>query len=260
MEAIITAGGIPEPKDPLYTLTQGGYKAMLEVGGKTMIRRVLDAVSASRHVERIIVIGLPLTADLPCSKPLVLLPGQGSMTDNIRFAAADILQRDPNAQNAILFASDTPAITTPMVDWMAETVQAIDADILYTVIERSVMEGLFPGSRRSYTHLKDHEYCGGDAIGIKPTIATNQNPIWDRLTAARKNSFKQAALLGYDTLFMLMLRQVTLSEAAAMVSRRLGIRGAAIACPYAEMGMDVDKPHQLELVRALIASRKEARA
>ena len=35
----------------------------------------------------------------------------------------------------------------------------------------------------------------------------------------------------------------------------LGIRGKAIISPYAELGMDVDKPHQLALVRRILASR-----
>jgi hypothetical protein len=31
--------------------------------------------------------------------------------------------------------------------------------------------------------------------------------------------------------------------------------GTAIVCPYAEVGMDVDKPHQLEMIRADLAER-----
>ena len=34
-----------------------------------------------------------------------------------------------------------------------------------------------------------------------------------------------------------------------------GVRGRAIVCPYAEVGMDVDKPHQLEIMRADLQKR-----
>ena len=36
------------------------------------------------------------------------------------------------------------------------------------------------------------------------------------------------------------------------------VTGRAILCPYAEVGMDVDKPHQLELMCADLAKRAQA--
>lgn len=37
MDAIVTAGGIPKPDEPLYVRTQGQSKALLDVNGKPMI-------------------------------------------------------------------------------------------------------------------------------------------------------------------------------------------------------------------------------
>jgi hypothetical protein len=48
---------------------------------------------------------------------------------------------------------------------------------------------------------------------------------------------------------LLLLRRVTLEGAVKRASRRLKVKGRAIVCPYAEVGMDVDKPHQLEIMR-----------
>ena len=47
---------------------------------------------------------------------------------------------------------------------------------------------------------------------------------------------------------MLLFRKLTLDKAAANIMKRLEITGRAIVCPYAEVGMDVDKPHQFELL------------
>ena len=81
------------------------------------------------------------------------------------------------------------------------------------------------------------------------------NPLWDRLVEARKSPLHQAALLGYDTLFLLLLGRLSLDEAAAALSRRLSIRAGAILCPYAEAGLDVDKPFELELMRKTLGGR-----
>jgi hypothetical protein len=49
---------------------------------------------------------------------------------------------------------------------------------------------------------------------------------------------------------LLLLRRLTIEAGVERASNSLGIRGRAILCPYAEIGMDVDKPHQLEILRA----------
>ena len=61
-------------------------------------------------------------------------------------------------------------------------------------------------------------------------------------------------MIGYDTLFLLLTRSMTLKGAEKLVSKRLGIIGAATISPYAELGMDADKPHQLEILRKDLAT------
>jgi hypothetical protein len=117
------------------------------------------------------------------------------------------------------------------------------------------MERRFPASKRSYTRLKDVEICGGDMNMIRAQTVTTNDALWERLLAARKNALKQAALLGYDNLILLLTRRITVQDAVDRVTRRMDITGRVIFSPYAEIGMDIDKPHQLEILRAdLVAS------
>ena len=57
MDCIVTAGGLPGPEDPLYEYTQGKPKALLDMGGRTMLERVMDALQSARHVDRIVLVG-----------------------------------------------------------------------------------------------------------------------------------------------------------------------------------------------------------
>ena len=66
-----------------------------------------------------------------------------------------------------------------------------------------------------------------------------------------------AALIGIDILLLLFLRRLTLNEAVNKVTRRLNITGKGLLCPYAEIGMDIDKPYQLELVRRVLGREKD---
>ena len=253
MYAIVTAGGIPQPGEPLYEYTLGKSKALLDVAGKPMVQWVLDALGASSQVNGVVLIGLTAEAGLSCARPLTFIPNQGEMLSNILTGLKEVLKIAPKEPHALIVSSDIPAVTPEAVDWVVNAALQTDHDIYYNVIERPVMEKRFPGSHRTYTRLKDAEVCGGDLNVARTLLATGKDELWQRIIDSRKNAFKQASLLGFDMLFMLLIHQITLAQAELKVSQRIGLKGKVLRCPYAEVGMDVDKPHQLELLRADLA-------
>jgi GTP:adenosylcobinamide-phosphate guanylyltransferase len=253
MDAIVIAGGIPKPEDPLYEYTQGGPKALLDVAGKPMIQWVLDAVSGSKTVEQVVLISLSEEMGLECSKPVTYLPDQGGLLENVRGGIEKTIEINPQAKHVLTISSDIPTIKPEMIDWVVNENAGTDFDLYYTVIPRDVMEKRFPESKRSYTRLKDAELCGGDLNMIRSSTVYANVELWDRIVAARKSVFKQAALLGYGNLLLFLSRQLTLSGAIERVTKKMDITGKAVISPYAELGMDVDKPHQLEIVRVDLA-------
>lgn len=253
MDAMVTAGGVPKPEDPLYPYTQGQPKALLDICGKPMIQWVLDALGGAERIDQVVVIGLDADSGVTCAKPTVFMPSLGGMLDNIRGGVEKVLELNPQAHHVIAVSSDIPGITPEIVNWAVDTAMETDDDVYYNLITREVMEARYPSSERSYVRLKDVEVCGGDMNVVRTMTVTGNEELWERIVAARKNAFKQAALLGYDTLFLLYFRLITLERAVQKATKRLGVSGRAILSPYAEIGMDVDKPHQLEILRADLA-------
>lgn len=255
MDAIITAGGVPEPGDPLYPFTNGKPKALLDLCGKPMIQWVLDAMDAAETIDRLMIVGIPPTETLRSPKLFNTIPDQGSMIDNIRAGVMGLLGDHPDARHIAVASSDIPAILPEQINWIVRTVQQTDEDIYYNVVTREVMEQRYPGSNRSFIHLKDMEVCGGDLNVIRASLTTSSDALWDQIIASRKNALKQAALIGFDTLLLLLLRQIDLEHGVKKVTKRLNLTGRALVCPYAEVAMDVDKPHQLEMMRADLSKR-----
>lgn len=258
MDAIVTAGGIPLPEDPLYAHSNGEPKALIDIAGKPMIQWVLDALSDARHVDRGVIVGLSPKSEVTCKKPLYFLSNQGNMLANIIAGVNKVLELNPQAEYVLIVSSDIPGIKSFMVDWLIETAMQTQDDIYYGVVPRQVMEKRYPDSRRTYTRLKDMEVCGADINIAHIRMATEHLDTWQRLIGTRKSPLKQAAIIGLDTLFLLLTRRITLQEAVEKVSQRLGIRGRVIVWEHAEAGMDVDKPHQLEILRADLAGKGEA--
>ncbi len=253
MYAIITAGGIPRPEEPLYPYTQGRSKALLDVAGKPMVQWVLDAVGKSSRVDGVVLIGLDADCGVTCARPLTFIANRGGMLANILAGVAEVQKIHPGPQHILLVSSDIPGITSEMVDWVANVVEQSDDDVYYNVVPREIMEKRYPNSRRTYTHLKDMVVCGGDLNAMHTRAVDSDLNMWNSLIEARKNPLKQASMFGWDVLFLLLIRQIGLQEAVQRVARRFKLKGRALVSPYAEIGMDVDKPNQLELVRADLA-------
>lgn len=255
MDAIVTAGGIPLPEDPLYTYTNGDSKALVDVAGKPMIQWVLDALSDAKHVDNVIIIGLSPKTGVACKKPLHFISNQGRMLANIVAGVDKSLELNPATEYALVVSSDIPGLKPEMVDWLVETCMETKDDIYYGVIPRDVMEARYPGSNRTYTKLKGIELCGADIHVTHVSMATEHLDMWEELIGNRKSPLKQAATIGLGTLLRVATRSIGLDDLVATVSGRLGISGRAVVWEYAEPGMDVDKPHQLELLRADLANQ-----
>jgi GTP:adenosylcobinamide-phosphate guanylyltransferase len=261
MDAVVTAGGVPAPGDPLYEYSQGRSKALIDLGGRPMIQWVLDALAGAPRIERVAVVGLDETSGLQAGgKALGYVPGAGDMIPNIQAGVRWVAAQNPQAHHVLLASSDIPAITTEMVDWVLDAAEAGEFDLSYTVVEKEVMERRFPGSKRSYVSTQDAVVCGADlnVLGVRAVLDNAHQRLWEKVVEARKNAFKQAQLVGFDILLRLLTRRITLAYAERNISTRLGIRGRILRCPYAEVGMDVDKPWQLELLKRDLAQRAVA--
>jgi len=256
MDAVVIAGGIPEPNDPLYRYTLGKPKALLDICGKPMIQWVLDALVGAETIDQIVIVGVP-GSKLTCSKRNFFLPNQGSLLENVRVGFMKVAELNPTARYALLVTSDIPAITPEMVDWVVHTANEDDQDVCYIIVTRQDLEARYPGSKRPFpferTRLKDIEFSGGLINAFRITAITENYKLLDRLAEGRRNLFKKIGIiihyLGYSTLFSVMLGTIDSDRAVKRIAQRTGLRIRPVVCPYAEIAMDVDRPNQLEMLR-----------
>jgi GTP:adenosylcobinamide-phosphate guanylyltransferase len=256
MDAIVTAGGIPQPGDSLYVYSRGDSKALIEIEGKPMIQWVLDALSESKKVDNVIVIGLTAKSGLTCKKPLYYISNQGRMLANIVAGVNKVIELNKKSEYVLGVSSDIPALKGEMVDWLVDNAMETRDDIYYGVCPKDVMEARYPTSHRTYTKLKDMQVCGADINIFHVNQVTEHLDIWEALIGNRKSPLRSAAVIGWDTLFQLFTRQFSLQGLVERASQRIGVKGRAIIWSQAEPCMDVDKPHQLELMREDFANQK----
>ncbi len=262
MEAIITAGGINQPDDPLYELTGVEKKALIPLAGKPMVIWVVEALYGSGIINNMVIVGLKATEVDLNNFPVHFVDPVDGLIDNILAALARAREINPTAQKMLLSSSDIPLITPEIVRGFIDECGSQEADIYYTVVEQKTMEARFPNSKRTFVpFLKDGNFTGGDMILADVTAPERTDvELFRSLTKVRKNYFKEARLAGFGFIIRFLLRLMTLAEVAERVSKIVNLDVRAVNTRYAELGMDLDKPRQYEMIKSVLEERLAQRA
>jgi GTP:adenosylcobinamide-phosphate guanylyltransferase len=250
LDAVITAGGDPVKDADLLAYAGGApNKALIELGGKTFLERIVIAMQKSGRVRRIVIVGLAPEHQRVMGSDIVFLPDTGSMYGN-GCSGVNYLQSTGGVSDRILASSsDVPLLTAQVVSEVIDLCLPYDVDFCYNIVEQSVMERAFPGSGRTFVPIEGKRYAGGDLNMVRAAVLdTNQDKI-NEIIGERKSFWKQVKSIGLDTLFLFLVRRLTIAKIERRVEKVLGFSGKAVICPYAQVAMDVDKPHHLDVVR-----------
>ena len=249
LDAIVLAGGVPTPEEPLYPLTEGRPKTLLPLAGKPMLQWVLDALTAAPSIRHIAVVGLEADAEITSPKIIARLPDHGSLFGNGAAGIAALRETPSPSAQMVICAGDIPLITAEMVEWGIAQCPDPSVDLYHFNVPRAVMEARFPGSRRTYVHFGDGDLAGGDFHIVAPSIIDEHRQLWEDMLNNRKNALKQALRLGPLFFIKLALRRLRVEELERKAARSFGLQVRVVRAAYPELGMDVDKPVQLELCR-----------
>ena len=258
--ALVLAGYSTEKPDPLAIAMGVERKSLIPVVGRPMVYWVVKALQESSHIDQIYIVGMSADDQVDFGTDVIYVPNQNAHFDNIMAGVDAIKEHQPDAEFLLIASADIPTLQPHTIDWFIETCESMEGDLFYSVVEKSVMEAVFPDSRRSYVPVVEGKLCGGDLFFVRRSIVHNNEHLVRKLLAKRKSPLQQARLLGFKTIVKFLFRRLSVRDAEELSERLLQARGHVIISPYADLGMDVDKPHQLEMVRAQMQKRLEARA
>jgi GTP:adenosylcobinamide-phosphate guanylyltransferase len=248
VDAVILAGRANDGK--LREAAPGEWEALIEISGKPMIQYVVDALSGSRFVERIVVVGpaeLGRGADL--GEAEVVPPG-GGMVDNVMRGFEAL---GDEGGETLVVTSDIPLITPQVVDGFIRECGLLDLDFYYPVVRRDLMEARYPGVHRTYAGMREGQFTGGNMFLVNRGIADDLRKTLDFLVMNRKKPLKMASVLGVPFLFKMMLKRLTILEAERKAGSLYGLKAKAVITTFPEIGFDVDKPSDLSLCKEILS-------
>lgn len=230
--------------DPLAAYAGVTDKALITIDGETMLAHVVTALRQA-GAERIAVsASSAAVADHAAAlgaEPLAAAPGPSrSAADGLAWLGAPLVVT--TADHALLEP-----------EWIAQFLAnaPAEADVAALLARRDLIEAAAPGTRRTYLRFADGDWSGCNLFLFATPRAAAAIDLWRAVEADRKRPWRIVRRLGPGLLLRYLLRRLTLTEAVAHLGRTAGVTAAIVAAQDGRAAIDVDKPADLDLVRAL---------
>jgi GTP:adenosylcobinamide-phosphate guanylyltransferase len=260
MIAVVLAGDRTK-KDLLINHTKAGCKALIEIDGIPMVRRVLNALQQSRAVSKIVLAG-PEADEVAMDKPLSELVA----SDKISWRAPEaspsasafhtMQSLEPDTP-VLLTTTDHPLLTREIVDAFTRQSLADDVDVTVGLAPHGLITDAYPGIKKTVFRFSDGDFCGCNLFAFLTPEGRQAASFWRKIEQQRKKPLVLIGLLGWWMVLRYRLGMLSLEEALAKLSKRLGLRVRAVILPYANAAIDVDSIADLVLVKGYLADRSE---
>ena len=249
--AVVLGGS--DRADPLAKEAGVAAKALVPLGGKPMASYVLEALRGSASVSERIYVG-KTTPDLHALATQTLDSGD-NLAESLSVGLSAAVMMQPRLVLAI--SADLPWLTASTVDTFIEgaTQAAPEAAVVYPIIPREVAERQFPGQKRTYVHLKEGAFTGGNAVLLEPRILPTLLPFVNRAYEGRKNPLTLAGLVGGRFALQLLLGRLRVTALERRISEVLTMSARAFQSQDAALGADVDKPEHVSAFEAQNATQ-----
>lgn len=254
----LVLAGTRSQGDPLTAYAGVSHKALIDVGGQTMLERVVTALAKAPEVARILVAieqpqlidGLEALHAPACSVPVEAVAATPGPGPSASVAAALEQVGTP----LLVATADHPLMQTEWItDFLTRTPEGCDVAALLAP-RRAVLAAL-PQTQRTYLHFADGQWSGCNLFFMATPKALAAVRLWREVEAQRKHPLRIIRRLGPSFAMRYVARRLTLEQALERLQALCGARGAVVESPCGLAAVDVDKPADLDLVRQLIAAR-----
>ena len=260
MIAVVLAGDRTK-KDSLIKHSKAGCKALIDIDGIPMVRRVLNALQQSRAVSRIVLAG-PEADEVAMDKPLSELVASDEISwrapeaspSTSAFHTMQSLEPDTPV---LLTTTDHPLLTREIVDAFTRQSLVDDIDVTVGLAPHGLITEVYPGIKKTVFRFSDGDFCGCNLFAFLTPEGRQAASFWRKIEQQRKKPLALIGLLGWWMVLRYRLGMLSLEEALAKLGKRLGLRMRAVILPYANAAIDVDSIADLALVKGFLADRRD---
>lgn len=245
--ALVLAAG--RPGDPLATAEGVTNKTLIDIGGKPVLQRVIDALTDAPSVGRIVV-AIEDAGLLEAIKPRLEAARAGASV--VETVASGLEQLGPPL---MIVTGDHGLLTSDMVEEFLAGAVTTGAAATVGLADEATIQAAYPNVRRTYLKFAEGGYSGCNLFTLATTDASKALGFWREIDKNRKKPLKLIRSVDIKAVALYAMGKLGLDDAMIRLSKKLGVKVAAVRMSMAEAAIDVDKPDDLVLVRRIIAAR-----
>ncbi|MBN2082853.1 NTP transferase domain-containing protein [bacterium] len=233
LKAIITAGGLV-PRD-LQPLTTASRKALIELGGRTLLETALTATDGCALVDDVVVVGNAEVEAALAGRAAFIAEGE-SLIDNIQrgFSHFDDLRAD-----YLVLSPDLPFLTSAELSSFISTARR-HCELGVPTVGRDTFLAAYPGSPNRFEHIGGRALTMGSCFYFTgPALKTNI-PLARDCYRYRKYPHRLALMLGPRIVCAFIFRRLTLEMLEQRASQLTGVTTRTIELAEAAIAYDID--------------------
>lgn len=244
-DAVILAGG--GKSEPLTEQEGVLNKAFIEIQGRPILGYILNALTGATSIRKVAVVGpeKELAGLLDQGYSFTPVAEEGSLLEN---AAAGLRAVDQE-HLCLMLTGDIPLIKPEIVEGFLKLCAPFDGDFYYPILTQESCLERFPQMKRTYLRLQDGCFTGGNIILLHPGWFARCQPRLDQFVAHRKEPLKLLRILPKRFILKWLLNRLSVVDLEKYLSEMMQARAFAVPCEFVEIGTDVDKISDLEVVR-----------
>jgi molybdopterin-guanine dinucleotide biosynthesis protein A len=241
VDAVLPAGGRIAGQFAVEAAAE--VKALISLGGRTVLERAICALRGSAYVEHIVVVGPERLCGHPAARGAdAVLPELGTGPENI-LSGLEWLRHAGGGrwpERVLVMTTDLPFVTARVVDDYLEACP-MGLDLCVPLVARAEFAARFPGAPAKYVKLRDGECTMGCAFVLNPETLTENWRHVENAYAARKSQWRMARLLGLGFILRFATRRLTVAEIESRCAEMLGCVGGAVWGSSPELAFDIDR-------------------
>lgn len=248
--------------DPLAKAGGVSHKCFIDIAGRPMLERVVEAVIQAGRFRRIVV-GIEAQSIEEAKAILAPLEGAEAIEyvptrETIGASVAAVAR--PDMLPLVVTTGDNALHTGEMVRYFCDSLDGLNEDGAIGLTPASYVLEKYPEGNRAFHRFRDGAFSSCNLYALLTPKSLDGARIFN---SGGQFGKKPKRLIGAFGLFAFLLyksRLFTLRTVMKALSRTLGLRTAPVLMPFAEGPIDVDRQVDWDLANRIVAAREGAAA
>lgn len=245
IDALVIAGSPNDGK--LRECSGEPFEALIPIEGRTMVEYVVEALLKTQRIKNIVVVGPQQLKNIFHNPRVQVVVHHNGMVDNIAVGFKHL-----NSERILITSADIPLLTPEVINYFIDCCDDDSYDLYYPIIPKQVVEQEYPLIERTYVTLQDGTFTAGNVFIVNASKVPEGLKRGREFIELRKSPLKLCRLLGANFMMKFLMHRLTIAEIESQASALLRLRGKAVICNTPELGIDVDKPSDLSMVKEVI--------